>query len=115
MISDCIEERGKPVFDYILDYHLSKNDTRVHYFIFHENVERAKRSLENKSSIIFHNFISNCCDWKDDSRESLLNIVKCLGNKDVVFIDSLAHVIYQYGLSETYMILNNIKIQTSIC
>lgn len=112
-ILDCIEERGKPIFDFLLDYHLSKTETRVHYFLFHENFERAKRNLENKSSIIFYNFISNCCEWKNGNRKSLLHIIENLGNRDVVFIDSLAHVIYQYGLSETYRILNNIKTQTS--
>lgn len=111
-ILDCIEERGKPVFDFLLDYHLNKSDTKVHYFIFQENFERAKRSLQSRSGIIFHNFISNCCDWKDKNRESLLHIVKSLGQRDIVFVDSLAHVIYQYGLSESYMILNKIKTQT---
>lgn len=94
---------------------MGKSETNVHYFIFQENFKRAKRRIQHKNNLTFYDCISNCSSWKDPNKiDSFSQILKNLGSRDVVFIDSLAHVIYQYGLSQTYMTLNNIKNHTSM-
>lgn len=111
--SDSIEEKGKPIFDFLLNYHFSRTETcNIHYFIFQENFSRAKNSLQNKNRIILHDCITNACHWKDGETKSFMNILNKLGSQDVVFIDSLAHVIYQYGLAETYRIFNTVALHS---
>lgn len=112
-ILDTIEERGKPVFDFLLNYHLGNLENSIHYFVFHENFNRAKKNLQSKNNIVLHDCISTVFQQnKDNKTNSFEQILRTLGSKDVVFVDSLAHVIYQYGLPETYKILNSVKTQT---
>lgn len=93
---------------------MARTEAAVHYFIFQENVSRVRKNLQNKNGIILHDCITNACTWSSDLKtESFTQILKTLSSRDVVFVDSLAHVIYQYGLTETYRIFNTIKTHTS--
>lgn len=110
-ISDNIKEKGKPVFDFLLNHHLNILEHRIQYFVFQDNFNRVKTIFQDKN-IVLHNCIGNANQWKNDTDKSFPQILTKLESKDVVFVDSLVHIIYQYGLSETYKILNAIKTQT---
>ncbi|XP_074029510.1 elongator complex protein 5 isoform X2 [Leptinotarsa decemlineata] len=109
-----IEERGKSLFDFILKIHLDRLRDRIHYFVFQENFSRAKESLGQKN-IVLYDFVSNSQGWRADPKsEDFDDVIKKLGPNDVVFIDSLAHVIYHYGLAESYKMFNYLKNQSGI-
>lgn len=82
--------------------------------MFQENFNRVKKHLNNKDNIVLHDCITNACQWNSsDKTESFVQSLDRLGSKDVVFVDSLAHVIHQYGLPVAYKIFNNVKTRTS--
>lgn len=112
-ILDNIDDRGKPIFDFLLNHHLDKSETNVHYFVFQENINRVKNTLQSKNNIVVHDCITNACHWNEsENRETLSEKFNRLTSRDVAFIDSLAHVIYQYGLTEAYKIFNTVKTQS---
>lgn len=113
IISDTIEERGKPVFDFLLNHHLRKIENNIHYFVFQENFSRVKKRLQSNTNLVLHNCITTIGQWNTEkNKESFMQILNGLGSRDVVFVDSLAHVIYQYGLSEAYRIFSMVKTET---
>lgn len=109
LIEDTIQERGKPIFDFLLKTHLEKPQNTVHYFVFQDIIGRIKQKLKH-NNIILHDFVTNIFCWnKDPKTGNFEETTKNLGGNSVIFIDSLAHVIYKFGLAETYRILNNLK------
>ncbi|KAG5873449.1 hypothetical protein JTB14_007216 [Gonioctena quinquepunctata] len=114
VIEDTLQERGKPVFDFILKSHLDRLRDTIHYFVFQENFIRTKGKF-GQNNVILYDFASNSQGWNQGSRsEDFEETVKKLGANDVVFVDSLAHVIYQYGLAETYRVFNYLRNHTSV-
>lgn len=109
LIEDTVHEKGKPIFDFLLKTHLERPNNRIHYFVFQEPFVRAKSRLGNEH-LVLHDFVSNNLGWNKLPEMCYFeDIVKHVGVNDIIFIDSLAHTIYEYGLAETYRILNLLK------
>ncbi|XP_057660901.1 elongator complex protein 5 [Diorhabda carinulata] len=109
LIEDTVHEKGKPIFDFLLKSHLERPNNRIHYFVFQEPFVRVKNRMENEN-LVLHDFVSNNLGWDQLPEMCFLeDMIKDVGVDDVIFIDSLAHTIYEYGLAETYRILNLLK------
>lgn len=114
LFPDNLEQRGKPLLDFILKQHLQWNN-RIHYFIFQENINKFKRTIDGKNGIMVHDFTSNPLNWnKDKAYEDLESAIRKLLPTDVVFVDSLANVIYQNGLADTYKLFNSLRHHVSL-
>ncbi|XP_056633141.1 elongator complex protein 5 [Diorhabda sublineata] len=109
LIEDTVHEKGKRIFDFLLKSHLERPNNRIHYFVFQEPFVRVKTRLQNEN-LVLHDFVSNNLGWDQLPEMCFLeDMIKDVGVDDVIFIDSLAHTIYEYGLAETYRILNLLK------
>ncbi|CAH1118465.1 unnamed protein product [Phaedon cochleariae] len=125
IIQDTLQERGKPIFDFVLKTHLERSRHKIHYFVFHENFSQVKSNIGNENDVILHDFVTdskgwNYARWGSDGWDSVNTpkvfeeVVKNVNEKDVVFVDSLAHVIYLYGLAETYRLFSYLKVETGV-
>lgn len=85
----------------------------MHFFTFHGSFTRAQKRFENKHNVVVHDFTTNVCGWNlDNNKENIKDVASRLSANDVVIVDSLAHAIFQYGLTRTYGIFNTLKNQS---
>ncbi|XP_018576524.1 elongator complex protein 5 [Anoplophora glabripennis] len=112
LIEDSLEERGQPIFDFLIRSHLDKLQNNVQFFTFHGSFNRAQKRFENKRNIVVHDFTTNVCGWNlDKNKDSFEEVASRLSANDIVIVDSLAHAIFQYGLVGTYKIFNTLRNQ----
>ncbi|KAJ8916531.1 hypothetical protein NQ315_000173 [Exocentrus adspersus] len=112
LIEDSLEERGQPIFDFLVGTHLDRPQSIVHLFTFHGSFARALKRFGTKTNFVIHDFTSNSCGWNGKkNEESFEDAALKLSANDVVVVDSLAHAIHQCGLSETYRVFNALKNQ----
>ncbi|XP_028140300.2 elongator complex protein 5 [Diabrotica virgifera virgifera] len=114
LIEDSVHARGRPVLDFLLKTHTQRPKNKIHYFVFQEPFGRAKNRLEH-NNLVLYDCVSDKLGWSNEAKiNDLESLIKAVASNDVVFIDSLVHVMYEYGLAETYRILNILKNQIGV-
>ncbi|KAJ8982231.1 hypothetical protein NQ317_013533 [Molorchus minor] len=112
LIEDTLQEQGKQIFHYLVKTHIDKGQYKVQYFVFHENFPRLRSTFTNTINVCLHDLTGDVCGWdENEERKDFESSISELNGGDVVIVDSLAHAIYQYGLGETYRLINNVKNQ----
>ncbi|CAH1981627.1 unnamed protein product [Acanthoscelides obtectus] len=105
IIQDTLTENGKPIFDYLLQHNLERFDNKIHYYLVQGN----EKHCPQNPKITVHNLKINSQNWDTDNRINITQIAEGLQKRDIIFVDSLAHCIFQYGLAETYRLFNMLK------
>ncbi|VEN39546.1 unnamed protein product [Callosobruchus maculatus] len=105
IIEDTVTENGKPIFDYLLQHHLQRFNNKIHYYL----LQGKEKCCPADTKIIVHNLKTNSQNWDTGPRKNINQLIVGLQKKDIIFVDSLAHCIFQYGLAETYRLFNMLK------
>lgn len=109
---DTITDKGAGILESLLTNHEKNPDYKTQYFIFERNFNAVKYKRSNSTC---HDFTSDVRNWlKEDTRGDLKTVLKSLNENSIVVVDSLVHVLYRYGLQETYQIFNEIKGRTGM-
>ncbi|XP_044260661.1 elongator complex protein 5 [Tribolium madens] len=103
LIEDSVSAKGGEVLEHQLRNH-AKSDYKTHLLVFESNFNKLR---DRHSSCTCHDFTSDLRNWfgKSNDLRSVLN----LSENCVVFVDSLSHVLYHYGVSETYKLFTELK------
>lgn len=132
---DQLNERGKPVLNHIINHHIKKNKYDIHYFVYEGIYNRTTKEY-HEGDIRFYNCVSNLNGWKNriskaimerartdpyfcicpcpDYKEDLFSkFSKEVDKKSVIVIDSLGHLIYDYGFKTAYEMLTKLKNDSS--
>ncbi|EFA05335.1 elongator complex protein 5 [Tribolium castaneum] len=104
LIEDSVAAKGGDFFEHQLRSHANRSDYATHLLIF----ESYFTSLKNRhSSCTCHDFTSDSLNWFKKSAD--LTSLTSLNENCVIFVDSLAHVLYRFGAAETYKLFTQLK------
>lgn len=108
---DSITAKSAEVLEYLLTNHEKNLDYKTHYFIFERSFNAVKYKHSNTTC---HDFTTDVRNWLSEATcGDFKTVLESLKENSVVVVDSLVHVLYRYGLQETYQIFNEIKNRTS--
>ncbi|XP_018323574.1 elongator complex protein 5 [Agrilus planipennis] len=110
LIEDSLKEGGTDVLNYLIHLHTEQH-TEVHHFIFSGNFEKQKHSNPRVKT---YDFTSDFQGWFSQQNPNINDIVEGISTKTVVVIDSLAHMIFQYGVSQCYKLIRYLKERPNI-
>ncbi|XP_022905319.1 elongator complex protein 5 [Onthophagus taurus] len=103
LIEDTIEVRSTDFLTSIIN-HRVKHFKHVHYFVFEGRLGQKVRP-----DVKVHDFCSDIKGWlKKDGKNRLDEVISELSRVSVVIIDSLVHVINEYGFHQTYKWINEL-------
>jgi hypothetical protein len=111
LIEDSVTAKGSAILDFLSKNHEKRPDSCTHYFIFERDFNRTKAQHGNS---VCHDFTSDSRNWLSNSTVDLQKTASDLSDTCVVIVDSLVHVLYRYGLAETYKIFMEIKNKTNV-
>ncbi|XP_060533876.1 elongator complex protein 5 [Cylas formicarius] len=111
LIDDTLKRRSTDLYEYIIRQHINADDSKVHYFVFEGRFQRIRNQYLNKPNTVLYDFVSNPLKWIEVRKPeaSFESIITQLGARDVIIVDSLANVIFQYGLSQSYKYFNTLR------
>lgn len=132
LFEDSLEEEGRPFLNYIVNNHVNSNKYEINYFVYEGLFQRTAKKYED-TNVKLHDCVSNVCRWKNPYTKEIMDAVaagtiavcpcECnikenllaefTSNQSnqlcVIVIDSLAHLIYNFGVREVYQMIQNLK------
>ncbi|KAF7274337.1 hypothetical protein GWI33_012994 [Rhynchophorus ferrugineus] len=110
LIKDSVESKDGKLFEYMVKQHVNKKEHKLHYFVCEGVFKKAQQKYVNEPNIILYDYVTNSGGWMPENiQENFSDKLAKLGENDIVVIDALTNIIFQYGVTETYRSLNYLK------
>ncbi|XP_050316298.1 elongator complex protein 5 [Anthonomus grandis grandis] len=106
LITDSLQAKDPRILNYIINQHLQQARNKIHYFVFEGVFDKTKDKYRSTSNIVFYNFVTK--DEQEKSHEEFEKLILSLRENDVLVVDSLANVIFLYGVAIAYRLFNSI-------
>lgn len=92
-----------------MESHINKTPHyKIKYFVFEDTLEKAQVSLPYPN-VKFYDFVSDPNGWLNTITSDFLHVINNMSDSGyIIVIDSLAHVILQYGTASIYKIFHEL-------
>ncbi|KAF2904560.1 hypothetical protein ILUMI_01607 [Ignelater luminosus] len=115
LIEDSVEQRGKDLLKYIVESHINKTPhCKIKYFVFEGTIEKTQTSLPYPN-VKFYDFVSDSNSWLNSVTNDFPHLINTMSDSGyIIVVDSLAHLILQYGIASTYKIFHELLMNREI-
>ncbi|GLV38270.1 hypothetical protein CBL_12918 [Carabus blaptoides fortunei] len=115
VIQDSLTLCGTNILLSIMRTHLALRKHRVHFILFENSPERVRNSLPSHNLLVY-DCISDNNGWlnNDTNADKFTELLATNELKGIVVIDSIAHVILEYGIGRTYRVLHELLSQKDV-